>query len=830
MTIRERIGVGFERWGRFVVCHRWMVIVFMLALSAGLGAQLPRLAIDNSLEVFLHEDDPALLRYNKFRDQFGRDDVVAIAIKPPNVFDLTFLETLRAMHLELEEKVPYLDEVTSLINARSTRGEADELIVEDLLEDWPRNATEVAVLRERVSANPLYRDILISRDGRFTTILVKPITYSPQDGGDDVLAGFEEAGDATVHHTPQRTYLTDHENALLVKAVRDVMRRHEKPGIEMYLAGAPVVEERLEDEMQTDLARFMSLSVLAVVVLLFIVFRRIAGVVLPLLMVALSLPATLGTMVLFGIPLSLTTEILPSYLLTIGVCYSVHLLVIFFQQMDRGLSREEAVRYALGHSGLAVIMTGLTTAGGLVSFAWAEVAPVSHLGVVGPAGVILATIFSLTLLPALLVTIPVRRGRRPQQTMNLLLSRLIVACGDFSARHPLMVVGASLLVLVVGATGAFRLRFANDYMLWFPKREPVREATALTDHELRGIVTLEAIIETGRENGLHAPELLRRFEQLEKLNRSVRHGDLFVGKTVSLADVLKEIHQALNENRAAFYTIPDERPLIAQELLLFENSGTDDLEDLVDSQFSMARISMKVPWADWMLYPEFLERMQRHIEGVLGDGVAVSLTGFSALMARAAASFIVTMARSYVLAILIITPLMIFLLGSLRRGLLSMAPNLAPILLTLGLMGWLDVPLDMSTMLIGGIILGLAVDDTIHFMHRFNRFYEETGDPYEAVRDTLETTGAAMLFTSIVLGAGFLVFTFAYTVNIAVFGLLASFATAIAFLADVTLGSALMVLVTGDRAGSTEESTQGISIQRGRTKGSTPEPFRRVGS
>jgi predicted RND superfamily exporter protein len=144
----------------------------------------------------------------------------------------------------------------------------------------------------------------------------------------------------------------------------------------------------------------------------------------------------------------------------------------------------------------------------------------------------------------------------------------------------------------------------------------------------------------------------------------------------------------------------------------------------------------------------------------------------------------------------IITPLMIFLLGSFRRGLLSMVPNLAPILLTLGLMGWLGVPLDMTTTLIGGIIIGLAVDDTIHFMHRFNRYYEQSKDAAQAVRETLETTGTAMLFTSVVLAAGFLVFLLAYMQNIVGFGLLCAFATAMAFLSDIMLAPALMALVT----------------------------------
>jgi predicted RND superfamily exporter protein len=685
--------------------------------------------------------------------------------------------------------------VTSLINARSTRGEGDELIVEDLMEQWPRDATELAALRRRVIANPLYRDTLISRDGRLTTITVRPSTYSSLGVDRDTLAGFEDADEAAGEGAAGPEILSEEEGAALVSKVRGLRARHRGLGFETYLAGAAVVEERLVEETQSDMARLLTVSMSVVIALLYLVFRRLSGVMLPLLTVAMSLVSTLGAMAMLEIPLSLTTEILPSFLLTVGVCYSVHILVLFFQSLDRGARREEAITYALGHSGLAVAMTSLTTAGGLASFAWADVRPVAELGFVGPLGVTLAMVFSLVLLPALLAVVPLRARRGAGRPANAQLQGAVVALGRLSARRPWSVVVLSALVLVLAGIGASRLRFENDYFEWFPEGDPLRVAMELIDQELGGSVMLEAVVDTGEENGLHAPELLRRFEAVAVANRSLRHGELFIGKTLSLVDVLKETHRALNEDRAEFYSVPGQQRAVAQELLLFENSGSDDLEELVDSRFSRARISMKIPWVDWMLYPEFLVRMQHQVEEILGDGVRLHLTGFTAVMSRAASSFIVTMARSYAIALLVITPLMILLLGSLGRGLLSMVPNLAPILFTLGVMGWAGIPLDMSTLLIGGIIIGLAVDDTIHFMHRFERTCGETGDPQRAVRETLETTGTAMLFTSVVLAAGFLVFTSAYMVNLAIFGLLCALATAVAFLADVTLAPALMVLV-----------------------------------
>ncbi len=788
--MQKRIADGFDRWGRLMVRRSWLVIAIVLALSAGLGAQVAHLTIDNSLESYLHDDDPTLIGYNEFRDQFGSDAVAVIALEPREVFDIAFLEILRDMHHALENEVPHLDKVTSLVNARATRGKEDALVVEDLLETWPGSEAEVAAVRDRVFANPPYLDTLISRDGHVTTILVKPNAYSPVDPERDVSDDSARS---------ERLYLTEEEVIVFVDSIRDIMARYQTPDVAMHLAGLGVVQSTLNVKTQADFGVFLAVSFVIIIVVLYTVFRRAAGVLLPLVTVVLSLLSTFGTMVLLGLPLSLVTEILPPFLLTVGVCDSVHILVIFFQRFSDTGDREEAIAGALSHSGLAVVMTSLTTAGGLVSFAWAVVAPVSHLGIVAPLGVILAMVFTLVLLPALLAVTPLRNMRSTDTPSNALLMRLVVAVGDTSVRRPVSTVSLWALIVALAALGLGELRFGNDDLRWFPEDEPVRVATTFIDSELNGAVALEVLIDTETPNGLYSPELLQKFERIAASAQSVRYGPLFVGKTMSVADVVKETHRALNENRHDYYAIPGNRQLVAQELLLFEMSGSDDLEELVDPQLSLARLSMKVPWADRMVYSEFLERLRHTITAIVGEDVNVEITGAGAVMARVASMVIMTMAQSYTLALMIITPLMILLLGSLKRGLLSMVPNLVPIFVILGVMGLLDIPIGMVTLVIGGIIIGLAVDDTIHFMHRFNRYYEDTGNAPQAVHKTLETTGTAMFFTSVVLTAGFLVFTLASMQNVATFGGLCALAATVAFLADVTLAPALMILATPAR-------------------------------
>jgi predicted RND superfamily exporter protein len=360
---------------------------------------------------------------------------------------------------------------------------------------------------------------------------------------------------------------------------------------------------------------------------------------------------------------------------------------------------------------------------------------------------------------------------------------------------------AALVIVAVSTTGIARLQFSNDVMGWLPPDNPLRQSTDLIDRELKGSMTLEVVVDTGVENGIKDPALLKSLDDLSAQVQQVRRGDyLFVGRTISIADVVKEIHQALNENRGEYYAIPDDARLVSQELLLFENTGSDDLEDVVDTQFRRARFTLKVPYTDPIRYDGFIGEVEDLFRNALPPGTEIATTGFMGMMGQTILRVIRGLARSYALALIIITPLMMVLLGSLRTGLASMLPNLSPIALTLGLMGWMGVHIDMFTMMIGSIAIGLVVDDTIHFMHGFRRYYARSGganggDARLAIRQTLESTGQALLFTSIVLTLGFSVFVLSEMQNLFYFGAFTAFAIAAAFMLDILVSPALMVLV-----------------------------------
>jgi predicted RND superfamily exporter protein len=712
------------------------------------------------------------------------------------------LTKLAALHDDLEDSVPHLADVTSLINIRNTRGEGDTLIVDDLLATIPETATGLETLRQRVLNNPLYVNQLISEDGHFTALLLQTQVFSELTE-ENLLAGFDEGAGSLDADPGSEDYLSDRENDEFVEAVLEVVSRHQGEDFRIYTAGPPLNLHAIKYYMQADAVRFMQLALLVIGACLFLMFRRISGVVLPLMLVALSLVATVGLMALLDRSFKLPTTMLPSFILTVGVGASIHVLSLTFQNMRRGMEKDRSIISAYGHSGLALVMTSLTTSAGLASFAMATVAPIADLGVFSAIGVVISLFFTFTLLPSVLSLLPLKALSHKQNRRLLMMDRLLDATAAFSIKRYRLILAISSMVILFGLVGASKVMFSHDGLEWLPEELGIGYATRLLDRELKGTVALEVVLDTGRENGLYDRRVLLDIEKvMDELSHYHADRPVPIGKAVSVTTLLKEIHQALHANDPEFYKIPDNQKLIPQEFLLFENSGSDDLGDLVDRQFRQARITFKVPWQDALLYIPFIEDVGQRFESKFGlrrleggETMKVTVTGIMSLFGRIIHAAMYSAAQSYGIALIVITIMMILLIGNLKLGLISMIPNLGPIITVLGLMGWLSIRLDMFTMLIASIVIGLAVDDTIHFMHNFKRYYSETNDVSSAVRSTLATAGRAMLTTSVVLSIGFYIFMFASMNNLFYFGLLAGSAVLLALAADLLLAPALMAAV-----------------------------------
>jgi len=810
MMNRIAIERGFVSFAGQLIRWKWASLVIVLVLTALLLSNLPKLTIDTSNEGFLRADDPILLDYNGFREQFGREEVVLISLRPADLFAPNFLGKLKQFHNDLEDQVPHLDEVTSLVNVRYTIGKKDELLVEDLMEAFPDTPEGMEQLREAAMAHPFYRNLLISEDGTVTTIVIETQAFSEEEVADELSAGFDEMDVEPV----ERVFLTDEENSAVVQAVMKLVDQYKSDDFPMEVAGSPVVMEVLKKSMQSDMRQFTLTMVAIIFIFLFLLFRRLSGVLIPLIVVVLSLLATISLMAVTGVPIKLPTQILPSFILAVGIGDSVHILSIFFRRYDQTGDKGEAIQFALGHSGLAVVMTSLTTAAGLFSFTTAELGAVAELGGFGGAGVLFAMFYSLILLPLLLAILPVRQraislnngeSTKEVNTTDSRMDRLLDGAVAVATNHAAKVVLSAALLFIIAIAGITQLEFKHDVLKWFPAHEPVRQATEHIDRDMGGTISVEILVDSGEQEGLYDPELMANLAKLQDELDTLGKGDsqLESGKRISVVDILRETNQALNENQSSYYAVPQERELLAQELLLFENSGSDDLEKMVDSELRTARLTLRLPWRDAGVYTELVHEVQQRVDGAFisteeGDSkLNSSVTGLMMIFARTLDAMMSSMVQSYSIAAVVITIMMIILVGHLRLGLISMIPNLLPITIVLGVMGITGLPLDAFTMLIGSIALGLAVDDTVHFMHNFQRYYRRSGDTVEAITHTLHTSGRAMVVTTVVLSLGFFIFMRSEMNNLFNFGGLTGLAIILALAADLLLAPALMTLIFG---------------------------------
>jgi predicted RND superfamily exporter protein len=785
------------KFGGFVHDNPFKVIIVLLILLAFPLSHVPQIKFDTSTEGFMHKDDPVLLTYNTFRAQFGRDERVAISIKSNDIFTLKFLQTLKAMHEEIEEKVPFVEDITSLYNVRNTRGEEDKLITDDLLEPFPTTQAQVDEIKKRAMESHFYKDLFISEDGKMTTIIVETDAYSHEGetSSGSIADEFEEEdafGDDEKVEQKERPFLTDQENAKLVHAILDIVEKYKKEGLEIYVAGSPSVMDALKSQMQADMQKFTRVTFLIIIVFLFIMFRRISAVVYPLIVIILSLLTTVGTMAWAGVAFKLPTQIVPSLLLAVSVGATVHILSIFFDRFNSKGDRKEALSYTLGHSGLAIAMTSVTTAIGVGSFAGSEVAPISDLGIFASLGVMVSLVLTLTLLPSLL---SLTKLKVKSHTVTGKLDTVMKKLAVIPVRYYKSIIVGSVVLVIIALIASSKIELSHNPLYWFKADNYNRISTEVIDKHMNGTVTIEAVVDTGVENGWNDPQRLERLNQLSSKLETYVDDYTHIGKVVSLATIVKETNRALHENKEEFYRIPNDANLVSQELLLFENSGSDDLEDVVDSQFSKARITIKLPWTDAVKAVGVLNYVEKEVVAAFPQE-KVETTGMIPLLINTFAQAVSSSVMSYFIAAVLITFMMMLILGSVRLGLLSMIPNLTPIILGLLIMYVGNIPLDMFTLLIGSIAIGLAVDDTIHFLHNFRRYYLESGDSAKAIEQTFFTTGKAMVITTIVLSLGFYAYMMAQMVSVQNFGLLTGSVIVLALLADLLLAPALMIVAT----------------------------------
>lgn len=793
-AIRVKIENKFENFGYFFYKNAVITLITLLPIVVFLTSLIPQLRLESSIQHYLQDNDKTLIEYRKFQEQFGSDNSVIIGVVSDNIFSSTTLNKLKMFQEELASEIPQIAQVKSLTNAIYIRGNGDEIefgITGDLL----HVDKDISDFKELVIGSQIYENQYYSSDEKLVLISLT-ITCTPiQSDSLDILADLTQKSlDTTSKTDNQICSLSNKVNNEMNSLLEQISLKYQADDFNIYLTGMPVLRKYLGTTMNDDIKKFLLLSILVIVTLLYVLFGRVSGVVIPLTIVFCSVSSTLGVMALLGRPLQPPTRIIPSFLIAVGVGASVHILFIFYQFFSSGLSRKDAIAKAFGHSAVPVVLTCLTTAAGVASFSTAEVAPISNLGVIAALGIFLSLFYTIILLPVLLAIVPLKQGKTPlfvkhSQTVDQVINQIVT----ISTGYPRVIVLVSFGLLLISLIGISQLKLAYDPLSRLPTTAPLRKATEIISQHFPGIATLEVLIKIDKDMNLANTTILKQFDEFHARLSNYSTGIISIVNSYSIFNLIKEIHKNLitTETKNNF---PVDSKLIAQELLLLESGSPHIIRQLTDTNFQLARVTVQVPWVDAIQYIPLLEGIDALGQEVFHSSAEVSITGLVPLLSRTIEATTTSMVRSYLIAFLVISVAMMLLIGHFRLGLISMIPNLLPITLTLGYMGWVGIPLDMYTLLIGSIALGLVVDDTIHFMYNFRKYYALTSKVPVAVKMTLETSGLAMLITTIVLSCGAFIFMVSEMRNLQSFGMLTGMTIIFALLADFILAPALMSL------------------------------------
>lgn len=748
---------------------RFPKLVLLLVFIATLGfiSQARQVNFDSSLVGFLATDNPDRLVYNDFKERFGLSEYFIILLEAEDVLAPAFLQKLETLQQAIEQNVWYVANVESLLSIDHIKSDQQSIEISPLISDALKPISTQK--REFILANDYYQQRVINEKGNASAIIIElsPFIVDKNSGKrhmlllDDVLNSFKS-----------------------LQAV--VQNQQVNFNNSLYLGGTPAAVAELSRASKHDFLVFSSLCLLLVAVALGFVFRQLSAVLAPLFLLFCTVSITLSLMVIGKFPMQITSAMLPAFLLSVCVADSVHFLRSFYYQRQF-LSVRQALGATIAHTFKPIVFTSLTTAVGLLSFANAGILPVASFGVFSAIGVLLACLLTFICLPCFLLL----AGNNFSQGKALfaLPTKPLVS---WLMRYYRAVIITGLGFLAVSILAGNKLALSHDSLTWFDKTNPVRQSVEAIDKKLGGTMVLELLISKKDGSSIVNYKL---WQALDKWLLSIK-GQAFAGVEVknhsSLISLVKEVHQALAPNSAS--ALPQGNALLAQELLLLELDASNTVAKYINHEQTSLRISINTPWQDAANYQAFIAALNQSLnDRVTGFDITIQNTGMVAILNTTLLEMLHSMVQSYLLAGLVISMMMMLLLKRWRLGLYMMLPNILPIAMLLSIMVVFAMPLDMFTLLIGSIAIGLIVDDSIHFVHSFQQHFQEHGDVSQALQETFNSTGQALISTSMVLSLGFLVFCFSYLNNLQNFGILTACCIVLALVADFILAPAILI-------------------------------------
>ncbi len=785
----EIISGIFERIGGWSYDHRWIVLLICVLFIGISGYFASGVTFDNSFEAFFDPDDPAYVEFLQYREDFGSDEISYIMYEAPDYehgpWNLEVMRKIEKLTKAIEEEAPFVKEATSLANVEFIEGAPGRLIVYDLLSNFPEDQSELLKIRDKVLKKPMYIGGLVSKDAKYAAIIVEMEKSSIDPLGDIMVD--PEKGNALENLYPQATH----------KKIEDILKRPEFKGVKFYHSGDVPLNAEYNTITQVESETLSIISFIIIAGLLTFFFKRIIGVVGPLAVVALSILITIGFIGVLGWDFDLMFIMLPTLLIVVGVADSVHIVTEFRFYQRRLGDRKEAIKRSIYLVGVPCLFTSLTTVAGFTSMSISPIKSLKHFAVYSAFGVASAFLLTVTLLVVFLsfgrkeTEKEVTKENNKKVKGSTLLYRFLEGVSRLDIRHYKSIVAISCAVFIFFAIGLTKLEVDSNWLNEYSEDVEVRRTTEIIDNVMGGTGGYSYIFNTNEEEGILDPKILR---QIDVLQQRANQETGIVMKTYSIVDLIKDINQSFHDGDPKYYTIPDDKQLIAQYLLLYEMSGGDELANYISSDYSRANLEIRTKLIATSIFDKLVDRLDEYLKTQHNLEVVPSVNGIGALWLKLIDYIVESQVRGFLLAFTVIATMMCLLFKSFKLGMLSMIPNLTPVFVTLGLMGWAGITLDYTKLLVGCVAISIAVDDTIHLVTRFRHEFLQKGNYGEALTASMKDVGRAISITSMVLVSGFLVFLLSAMDSIFYFGILLVVTLSLALIADFFLMPALVLL------------------------------------
>ena len=770
----SRVNKVFARLGHFQIKFRWLILLatILVTLAACLG--LPQLQMTSSEEEWFDDWDKVKIDQAHFNDVFGSEDSYMVLVRANDVFAPEVLSAIDRLSKRLENEVPYADRVVSLTHNLSipiANNEGFE-VIDPFEEGITTDSAQLAAKKSLIMSRESLVNNIVSDDAKETWVILSLKSYEGGiDFGKDSIAPFA-----------RNVILSD---------------EFKSDKFEMLPTGMSYTEMEENEVISRECAMRIIIGFAVMLACLILFVRSLRGVIVPAIATVGGIASVLGVNAWLGIIGDESMVALPVLLgMALSVGYSIHYINSFRMHFRRTGNRRESVINAVEETGWPILFTVITTVASLISFLFAGIRPIRWIGGISAGIVFMVYLYVIILIPILM---SFGKNAKPDPTQVKAAGAtkadiLFEFFGRKVCRHSGIVAAISAAIMLSQIPGVMNIDVNMDYTKTMGEKIPfVTRLMDMLSGKLGSLYDFNVMVEFNESDALKNPANMKRIEALEQklgtLQLTKISGDK--PRVQSVTRLVKEMNRTLNADSTEYYKIPDAQDMLTQLLFLYEISDADALFERMDEDYKTTFIHIELSGYDAKKIVEDLDSAKSYAAQIFPDA-KTSIVGEVVNYAEMNGKLVNGLLRSFGGSFVIIAIMMILAFGSIKAGLIGMIPNVAPVLLIGGVMGYSGMPLDMITMIVMPMILGIAVDDTIHMNNHIKYGYERTGSYKKALLLSYREIGKTMGMTTFILCAMFFVFIFSPMGALYNVGLLSIIGLAAALVADYTLTTALV--------------------------------------